>query len=77
MKDPSTPEEWQEAVDAAAAGRALADYKMYGLVEGGPSINIARCDSILERGRCRGITPSRPALDLALALIDGINAPDA
>lgn len=34
--EPQTPEQWQEAVDAAAACRAIADCAMYGLIEGRP-----------------------------------------
>jgi hypothetical protein len=73
MRDPKTSEEWQQAVDSAAAARAIADCKMYGLLEGGPQININRCDSILRRGAKRGITPSRPVTDLALELVYAIN----
>jgi hypothetical protein len=29
VKDPETSEEWQEAVDAAAGARTIADLKMY------------------------------------------------
>jgi hypothetical protein len=73
-RDPKTPEEWQEAVDVAAGVRAIADCKMYGLIEGGPEIDIARCDDILARGRRRGITPSRPVTELAVELVKQINA---
>jgi hypothetical protein len=72
-RDPHTPAEWQEAVDGAAAARAIADCKMYGLLEGGPEINLARCDSILERGRRRGVFPSRPVTELAVAFIRAVN----
>ncbi len=72
--NPQTREEWQEAVDAAAAFRAIADCKMYGLIEGGPKIDAHRCDEILRRGRRRGFAPSRPVTDLAVGMIDAINA---
>ena len=71
--NPQTLQEWQEAVDGAAGLRAIADCKMYGLIEGGPKIDVRRCDEILERGRKRGFAPSRPAVDLAIGLIGAIN----
>jgi hypothetical protein len=49
-RDPKTPEEWQTAVDSASALRLIADCRMYGLIDGGPSIDVARCDEIVERG---------------------------
>lgn len=71
--DPKTPAEWQEAVDAAAACRAIADCKMYGLLEGGPEINVARCDEILGRGRRRGVHPSSSVRELALEMVRQVN----
>lgn len=72
--DPKTAAEWQEAVDAAAGARAIADCKMYGLLEGGPEIDVGRCDEILERGRARGVRPSRPRNELAVRLVAEINS---
>jgi hypothetical protein len=74
MRHPQTVAEWQEAVDAAAACRMIADCKMYGLIEGGPGIDVARCDEILERGKQKGVRASRPDADLALELIAVINS---
>ena len=76
-KWPKTPREWQEAVDAAAAARAVADCKMYGLIEGGPEINVARCDQILDAGRARRIFPSRSAADLAVEFCRAVNEENA
>lgn len=73
-RDPRTREEWQQAVDAAAGARAIADCMLYGLLTGGPAIAIGRCDEILERGAKQGIKPSRPVIDLALDLIRQYNA---
>lgn len=72
-KEPKTPAEWQEAVDAAAGARALADCMMYGLLKG-PAIDVKRCDELLEAGSARGVYPSRAAGDLALEMVAGINA---
>ncbi len=73
IRNPQTPEEWQQAVDTAAGARVVADCLMYGLLQGGPRINVRRCDQILARGKKRGITPSRPVEELARALILAIN----
>lgn len=72
-KEPKTPEQWQEAVDAAAACRAIADCKMYGLLEGGPTIDVRRCDDILARRRAKNILPSRPKRELAIGMIAALN----
>ncbi len=64
--DPRTPEEWQEAVDAAWAALALDSLVQYGLLEaegGGLSVNADRCREILERGLAIGITPAQEASD--------------
>lgn len=61
-------------VDAAAGARAIADSMMYGLLEGGTTIDVARCDWILEEGRKRGVTPSRTATELGLEFVAAHNA---
>jgi hypothetical protein len=73
MQNPKTREEWQCAVDNAAGARAIADCKMYGLIEGGPEINVRRCDAILARGKKRGVTPSLPITELAVRMVMAIN----
>lgn len=72
-RDPKTPEEWQEAVNLATGLRALADCKMYGLLEGGPGVDVARCDDIVERGLALGVVPSAPAAELAIEIVKLIN----
>lgn len=57
MKDPTTPEEWQEAVDQANLLLALDSCKQYGLLEGGPKINFDRCVELLEKGKALGYIP--------------------
>lgn len=71
---PRTPAEWQEAVDASAAYRLIADCELYGLIEGGGEINVDRCDYILQAGKARGVLPSRPIVELAVEMIRSINA---
>jgi hypothetical protein len=63
MTDPNTPEEWQEAVDAAHAALMLQSARAYGLVRGGPEVNVSRCDEILERGRAIGFRPNEDAVE--------------
>lgn len=45
---PRTPEDWQDAYDAALAARGVADMRMYGLVSGGPRIDLKRCYRLIE-----------------------------
>lgn len=47
---PSTPEEWQLAVDAAKGAQALESTRLYGLVTGGPTVGDRRA-----RGGARGV----------------------
>jgi hypothetical protein len=73
MKNPTTPAEWQECVDLCTGLRMIADCTMYGLIEGGPKIDVRRCDDLLRRGKLRGYRPSRPAADLAIGITAAIN----
>lgn len=57
-RNPRTPQEWQEAVDAADILLGLEAARLYGLVTGGPVIDVERCDEILRRGRLRGYVPT-------------------
>lgn len=56
-KEPKTDTEWQEAVNLADMHLKIHDAKLYGLVEGGPEIDQARCLDVLARGRSRGTFP--------------------
>lgn len=75
-RDPRTPAEWQQAVDAAAAVRAIEDCRLYGLFTGGPRANVERCDWILSEGAQRGYRPSRPAGELAIELLAELEHPE-
>ena len=70
MRDPQTRAEWQEAADAAQMMLALESCKLYGLLQGGPHVNVMRCEEILERARAKGIDP-RPVEE---ELNDGCDA---
>lgn len=56
-QDPQTPEEWQSAVDAAQIALTIDAARAYGLVEGGPVVNVARCEAVLKQGAARGLLP--------------------
>jgi hypothetical protein len=64
---PSTPAEWQAAVDAAHAATCLDSARQYGLVSGGPTVDVERCDELLRAGEARGIRPSRDAVERFVA----------
>lgn len=51
---PRTPEQWQQAVDLAYACLWFDSAKQYGLVTGGPEVNVHRCDELLARGKAKG-----------------------
>jgi hypothetical protein len=68
-RDPETPEEWQDAVDAAAASLVLNRLLEFGLGEGGPAVDVGRCDEILDRGSERGVHPSP---DFWEAFVEGL-----
>lgn len=71
MIDPQTSVQWQEAVDLAYGCLAIDSVRQYGLVTGGPTINVERCDEILKRGRELGYTPREGA---AKELVIAINS---
>lgn len=56
--DPRTPAEWQDAVDSAEFCLALQSARDYGLIAGGPGVNVDRCAELLARGAAIGIFPA-------------------
>jgi len=60
---PKTNDQWQEAVDAAAAMLQLKAARFYGLVSMDVEIDTARCRHILDAGRLAGFMPSIERLD--------------
>jgi hypothetical protein len=63
VKTPKKPGEWQAAVDAAHAALALNSARRYGLVTGGPAVNVDRCAELLEKGRKLGYVPRPEAVE--------------
>ena len=69
FRDPQTPQEWQEAVDAAEAYLGLDSAKMFGLVRGGPVVNTFRCQQLIRQGKERGVVPMRENVELCIQAI--------
>jgi hypothetical protein len=62
-RNPRTHEEWQHAVNTAEALIVLDSARQYGLVTGGPKINVKRCTEILSLGKTRGIRAAPDAIE--------------
>ncbi len=56
-REPHTDAEWHEAVDLAQLWLLVESARLYGLIAGGPVVNVRRCEQIIARGRKRGISP--------------------
>lgn len=69
MRDPETPEEWQTAVDTAHGLLAVHSARAYGLIAGGPIVDVDRCAEIIRRGADQGITPSVDAIENVAAAL--------
>lgn len=66
---PATPQEWQEAVDAAEALLLIDSARQYGLITGGPVANVARCCEIKLKGLEMGIRPRKNFAEQLIAEI--------
>jgi hypothetical protein len=77
IRDPKTRSEWQAAVDAAEACLQIESARLYGLIVGGPTIHVHRCEEILAAGRTRQIFPRATGVDAAVqGLIAGYGRHD-
>lgn len=70
-RQPKTRAEWQEAADAAEALITLDSARQYGLVTGGPGVNIDRCLAILRAARRKGIRPAKDCVERLVAELNG------
>jgi hypothetical protein len=59
--DPQTAADWQAAVDAADFLLSLDSARRYGLVSGGPAVNVLRCEAVIREGRARGFVAGAAA----------------
>lgn len=66
-KEPKTNGEWQDAVNLAEAALHLDSARKYGLVTGGPGVNVERCEEILKRGKALGILPQADCVEKFIA----------
>lgn len=73
MKNPTTPQEWQQAVDAAEAWLVLDAARAYGLVAGGPRVDTERCTELLRQGKRMGIYPNDRVVQLVKELKESGN----
>lgn len=64
--NPKTPAEWKRVTALAEACLLLDSARQYGLVTGGPQVNVDRCVEILDRGKALGYVPSRTEIDAAV-----------
>ena len=69
--EPSSPGEWQLSVDCCHVLLMLVSARQYGLVSGGPVVNVERCEDILTRGKAMGYRPSEPGISFALKGLRG------
>jgi hypothetical protein len=72
MKQPHTIDEWQTAVDAALDALALHAAQAYGLVSGGPVVNVERCRQVLKEGEALACRPMKMFTPADLQEILGI-----
>lgn len=66
-RSPRTKREWQEAVDLANFYLVLDSARQYGLIAGGPDIDVRRCEDLIVQGKHRGLEPRPDSLDRSLA----------
>lgn len=57
VRNPETPQEWQDAANTAEMLLLIESARAYGLITGGPQANVERCRSILIEARRRGYEP--------------------
>jgi hypothetical protein len=65
-RDPQTPEEWREAVMTAEVMLRIESARQYGLITGGPAIDVERCQELIERGRAAGHVVTEGDIDAIL-----------
>jgi hypothetical protein len=54
------------AVDAAEASLLIDSARLYGLIEGGPRVNVRRCQQMLDLGRAQGHIPTEDGVDATI-----------
>jgi hypothetical protein len=72
---PQTLTEWQDAADAAEAALCFHSARLYGLIDGGPTVNADRCAELLIGARDRGIQPRPDALERCMRAWMAVSRP--
>jgi hypothetical protein len=69
--DPETPEEWRDAVEWAEVMLLLDSARKYGMVTGGPEVDVARCLELQARGQALGHVPTTPGTEARIQTLLG------
>lgn len=72
-QEPKTVAEWQEALDQAEMLLRLDACRLYGLITGGPKVNVDRCVELLRRGKAKGYLPSEAGVMEQVGNLLGVN----
>ena len=69
VADPETPDQWRHVATMAAALLRIDACRQYGLITGGPIVNVNRCEALIAGARKRGIRITADAIDAAVLAI--------
>lgn len=61
--NPKNNREWQEAADHAEVMLLIQSARAYGLIAGGPEVNVDRCEELIKLARRRGIVPAKDCVE--------------
>jgi prepilin-type N-terminal cleavage/methylation domain-containing protein len=73
--DPQTDADWMDAVDMAHAALSLDAARQFGLVAGGPMVNVERCVWIVEKGKAMGFVPRADAIERFIVQLRATSRP--
>jgi hypothetical protein len=63
IREPQTPAEWNEAAALAEVMLDIDAARRYGLITGGPKINVERCRAIIRDARAQGIVSTAATIN--------------
>jgi len=69
IREPHTGKELQIVAAGCEALLQLDSARLYGLVTGGPIVNVDRCEQLIARAKREGCSPSEAQVDAVLQLI--------
>lgn len=76
MREPRTNAELRHAALLAEVSLRIDSARRYGLITGGPEVNVCRCIELIERAKSRGITFTDGQIDTAVrAVVESFAAP--